>query len=140
MDDVDEIHTKVQREGGDNLQYIEHSIKYKLTMGLFDENGVMQSWVYATDVGTLGTLGVADEHKARGAGSAIAVHFGKILLAQDSDYDVIWNTAHGNVAAHAIARRFHAKDIGTVTWMAVNKRVSTKMSQMGMYQIFYPKL
>ncbi|XP_037030040.1 uncharacterized protein LOC119069924 [Bradysia coprophila] len=139
LNDVDEINQKVQREGGDNLRYIEHSIKYKLSLGLFDENNVMQSWVYGVDVGTLGTLGVTDEHKAKGAGSATSTTFAKVLLNQDTDFDIVWNCEHGNTAAHALAHRYKATNIGTVTWMAVNKRISTKMSQMGMYQIFYPK-
>lgn len=139
LNDVDEINQKVQREGGDNLRYIEHSIKYQLSLGLFDERGVMQAWVYGVDVGTLGTLGVTDEHKAKGAGSATSTTFAKIILNQDTDVDIVWNAEHGNVAAHALAHRYRAKNIGTVTWMAVNKRVSKKMSQMGMYQIFYPK-
>lgn len=139
LDDVSEINQKLLREGGDHLSYIEHSIKYKLSLGLFDENGVLQSWLYAVDIGSHGTLGVTENHQQKGAASAISVKFVQMLL-KDLDMDLAWNTAHGNDAAHALAHRFNAKDIGTVTWMAVNKKVSKKMSQMGMYQIFYPKM
>lgn len=139
QNDVSEINQKLLREGGDHLSYIEHSIKYKLSMGLFDENGVLQSWLYAVDVGSHGTLGVTEHHQQKGAASAISVKFVQTLL-KDIDMDLAWNTAHGNDAAHALAHRFKAKNLGTVTWMAVNKKVSNKMSQMGMYQIFYPKM
>lgn len=139
LEDVPEINQKLLREGGDHLSYIEHSIKYKLSLGLFDENGKIQSWLYGVDIGSHGTLGVTENHQQKGAASAISVKFVQMLL-KDLDMDLAWNTAHGNDAAHALANRFKAKNLGTVTWMAVNKRVSKKMSQMGMYQIFYPKM
>lgn len=126
------------REGGDNLNYVEHAIKYKLSLGLCDENGELQSWVYGCDVGTQGSLGVTDQYKQKGAGSACSIRFTKIL-AENFDMDLLWNAEHGNDAAHGLARRYKATNLGTVTWMAVNKRIHTKMSQMGMYQIFYPK-
>lgn len=139
LDDVPEINQKLLREGGDNLSYIETSIKYKLSLGIFDEEGKVQCWLYGVDIGSHGTLGVTEGHQQKGAASAMSVKFVQMLV-KDLDMDLVWNTHHGNDAAHALARRFKAKDIGTITWMAVNKVVSKKMTKMGMYQIFYPKL
>ncbi|KAJ6637505.1 hypothetical protein Bhyg_10236 [Pseudolycoriella hygida] len=139
LNDLDDVKKKVVREGGDHLNYIELSIKYKISLGLCDENGTLQSWIYGVDVGTHGTLGVADNHKQRGVASAMGIQIAKLIVAE-FDMDVVWNTEHGNDVAHLLPKRYGASDLGTVTWMAVNKRVSEKMSQMGMYQIFYPKL
>lgn len=107
-------------------------------MGLFDEKDALQAWVYAVDIGSHGTLGVTNDHQKKGAAGAISMKFIKLLL-KDIDMDVVWNTAHGNEKAHAMALKFNSRPIGTVTWMAVNRKTSNKMSQMGMYQIFYPK-
>ncbi|KAJ6643995.1 hypothetical protein Bhyg_08960 [Pseudolycoriella hygida] len=139
LDDLPEINQKVIREGGDHLNYIEHTINYKISLGLCDENGILQSWIYGVDVGTHGTLGVAENHKQKGVASAIGVKILK-MIAEKHDMDLTWNTEHGNDAAHALSHRYRASNLGTVTWMSVNKRVTNKMSQMGMYQIFYPKL
>jgi len=130
LDDVAEINEKLLREGGDHLGYVENSIKYKLSMGICDENGKLQVWLYAVDIGSHGTLGVTDQHQQKGAASAMSVKFVQTLL-KDLDMDLAWNTQHGNDAAHALARRFKAKDIGTVTWMAVNKKVSKKNDTNG---------
>lgn len=132
-----EINEKLLREGGDNIGYLENTIKYKLSMGLFDENEKLQAWLYGVDIGTHGTLGVTDDHQQKGAASAIAVKFAQTLLSE-VELDFVWNTAHGNDKAHGMAAKFNSKAIGTVTWMEVSKRVSKKMSKMGMYQIFYP--
>ncbi len=139
LDDVAEINQKLHREGGDNICYVENTIKYKLSLGLVDENDKLQAWLYGVDLGTHGTLGVTDGHQQKGAASAISVKFAQMLL-KDVELDFIWNTAHGNDKAHGMAAKFNSKAIGTVTWMAVSQKVSKKMSQMGMYQIFYPSI
>jgi len=136
---VPEVNQKIEREGGDNLGYIENTIKYKLSLGLVDETGKLQAWLYGVDLGTHGTLGVCEDSQQKGAASAISVKFAQMLL-KDVELDFVWNTAHGNDKAHAMAAKFNSKAIGTVTWMAVNKIVSKKMTQMGMYQIFYPNI
>jgi len=51
MDDVEEINQKLLREGGDNVDYVTNSIKYKITFGLFDENNKLQGWLFGVDVG-----------------------------------------------------------------------------------------
>lgn len=139
LDDVAEINQKLLREGGDSIGYIESTIKYKLSLGLVDQSGKLQAWLYGVDLGTHGTLGVTDDHQQKGAASAIAVKFAQMLLSE-VELDFVWNTAHGNQKAHGMAAKFNSKAIGTVTWMEVNKRVSKKMSKMGMYQIFYPSI
>lgn len=111
---MDEINQKLLREGGDHLSYIQKSIQYKLSLGLFDEKGAIQCWLYAIDVGSHGTLGVTEGHQQKGAASAMSVKFVQLLL-KDLDMDLAWNTAHGNDAAHALAHRFKAKDLGTLS-------------------------
>jgi len=139
LDDVPQINENLLREGGDNIGYVENSIKYKLTLGVFDENGKLQAWIFGVDLGVEGSLGTTDHHKRKGAASACAVKFAQTVLT-DLDVDFVWNVAHGEDSAEGFARKFKGIPISTVTWMAVNKRVSKKMTQMGMYQIFYPKL
>jgi len=139
LDDVNEINEKLLREGGDNIGYIENTIKYKLSLGLFDETGKLQAWLYGCDIGTHGTLGVTDGHQQKGAASAISVKFAQTLL-RDIDMDLVWNTAHGNEKAHGMAAKFNGRATGTVTWMKVSRKVHNKMTQMGMYQIFFPKM
>jgi len=139
MDDIEQVNQQVHREGGDNLNYVANSIKYKDSFGLFDEAGKPQGWIFGVDIGTLGTVGVGNDHKHKGGGSALAVYIAKIM-AKDYDMDTLWNVNHGNDFSHGLARKFQAKNVGTVTWMAVNQRVTKKMTQMGMYQIYYPKL
>lgn len=127
--------------GGDSIGYIENSLKYKLCLGLFDDKNSLQGWVLGVDLGTHGTLMTANEHQQKGIAGAVGVTFGKMVLQpENGEFDSIWNVDHGNEKSQGLARKFGAIGVDTVTWMAVNKRVSSKMSQMGMYQIFYPKL
>lgn len=80
---------------------------------------------------------MTEGNKQKGTASALTVKFAQTLLTNE-DVDYVFNVAHGNDAAHALFKRFNCKPIGTVTWMAVNKGVTSKMTKMGMYQIFYP--
>jgi len=139
MDDIDEINKCVPREGGDVLSYIPNSIKYKITLGLFDELGQLKGWAFGVDMGTTGTLGVTEDSQQRGVAGVLGVKFSNMIVDQN-DMDLLWNVNHGNDKSHGLARKFGAKNIGTVTWMAVNRRVTKKMTKMGMFQIFYPKI
>lgn len=138
-DDVPELKKKVVRDGGDTLGYLETTIKYKFSLGLFDETGKLQAWLYGSDIGSHGTLGVTDGNKQKGAASALAVKFAQTLL-KDIDMDFVWNTAHGNDAMNAMTAKFNSQKIGMTTWMSVKKRGTGKMIKLGMYQVFYPNV
>jgi len=134
---MEAINKNVLREGGDNVNYVLNTIKYKETVGLYDDSNKLQGWVFGIDMGTMGTAGVTNEHSHKGGASALGVAYSK-MMAKDHDMVTVWHVNHGNSKSHGLARKFMAKDIGTVTWMAVNKRTSAKMTQMGMFQIYYP--
>lgn len=99
---------------------------------MFDENGKLQSWVSGCDIGTQGSLSVTERHQQKGLASALSIKFGK-LVADKYDMDLVWNTEHGNDAEHELAHRCNAANLGTVTWMTVNKRPPGLVSLMGMY-------
>lgn len=141
VDDIDIVNEKLLREGGDPIGYVENSLKYKLCIGLFDQKGVVQGFVLGVDMGTHGSVITASEHQHKGVAGAVGITYGKMVLEpENGEFDSIWCVDHGNDKSHGLARKFGGIIVDTVTWMAINKRISKKMTQMGMYQIFYPKL
>jgi RimJ/RimL family protein N-acetyltransferase len=105
-------------EGSD--QFISYSIKYHLSIGMFDESNDLLAWCLRYDSGSLAMLQVDKNHLRKGYGSVVTKLMCK-KIADEFDSDVVSSIVPGNEKSLNMFLKLGFKKCGPHTWLVVKK-------------------
>lgn len=98
-----------------------YSIKYHLSIGLFDERNELMAWCLQYDNGLLALLQVDTKHKRKGYGSLIAKAFSK-QIAEEYGLDIGATVVHENSASRTMFEKIGFKIVGPHTWFVLKHK------------------
>lgn len=103
-------------EGSD--KFIEYSIKYHISVGLFDDDKNLVAWCLRYDNGSLAILQVDDKHLRKGFGSLVVKEISK-RIAIKCECDVISLVLHENLKSINLFKKLGFEELGGHTWFGL---------------------
>lgn len=109
-------------EGSD--KFISYSIKFHMSIGLFDDKDELLAWSLRYDNGSLGVLQVDEKHLRKGYGNLIAKALSRRIAVED-DGDVMSLIVNKNVKSIDMFTKIGFEPTGLHTWFVVTRNSET---------------
>lgn len=103
-------------EGSD--EFISYSIKFHMSVGLFDDGGKLMAWCLRYDNGSIALLQVDEQHMRKGFGSLLAKVMSK-KIAVEFDSDVTAMIVDQNKKSIGMFTKLGFVDSGAHTWFVM---------------------
>lgn len=115
---VNKINTAWPHRYDGSEKFISYSVKYHMSIGLFDVNDDLVAWSLRYENGSLGVLQVDENHLRKGYGNLIAKALSKSIAVED-DCDVTAQIVKENVKSLNMFSKLGFKPDGPHSWYVV---------------------
>ena len=102
-------------------QFVAYSIKFHLSLGLFDGNGELLAWSLMYDNGSLGVVQVDENHLRKGYGSLIVKGISRKIVAE-YELDVTALVVQSNERSLQFFTKLGFKQTGEHTWFGMKNK------------------
>lgn len=105
-------------------KFISYSIKFHMSIGLFDDKDELIAWSLRYDNGSLGVLQVDEKHLRKGYGNLIAKALSRRIAFED-DCDVVSLIAYENVKSINMFTKIGFEPADRHTWFVFTRNSET---------------
>jgi GNAT superfamily N-acetyltransferase len=120
-DNVAQVNSLWQHNYEGSDKFISYSIKYHISVGLFDETNELLAWCLRYDNGSVGILQVAKKHRRKGLGTLVSKFLCK-RIAEEEDTDVLAQIVPGNVQSEQMFGKIGFKATTPHSWLVLQKK------------------
>lgn len=117
---VDRINSVWPHRYEGSEKFIAYSIKYHLSVGLFNEHDDLLAWSLRYDNSSLAVIQVEAEHFRKGYGSLVAKAISKQIASEDG-CDVISLVVPENLKSTNMFSKLGFREAGNHTWFVMTK-------------------
>lgn len=102
-------------------KFLEYSIKYHISVGLYDGDKNLVAWCLRYDNGSLAILQVDKKHLKKGFGSLVVKKISK-KIAIECDSDLIALILHENLKSKNLFKKLGFEELGGHTWFGFKNK------------------